>query len=424
MKSITASSSSTFLPNFTSTSSSSSSSPFSPPSFSKSPSSPSRFICQTNPNPNLPLILHTALQSSGTDITHAKAAREGFCNQIKKLSDIERNISISINRRVDLARAALCIAAEDDALVSHSSVPLPVSSFVERLDDLSMGFCSHYSSSFNSSPEVFLENLEKYLYGYKGFRRATVSVLPESQALYLHSVLTHRAGSAAMLSLIYSEILKMLRLWGLLNFEAEIYCPHDEVNLPKGYHKLKSRISDQAHILTTQSLLVEILKSLKEAFWPFRSDAGSSLFLRAAWAAKCTSGPNMVEETGFERAASKAAQHRLERGIWTSVRLGDMRRALSASERLILLDHNVDELRDYSILLYHCGFYKESLHYLNLYKDSTSSLVQRRSTSKLKKLEDDAVEELKTRLNLIMMEDNWSRPSNFKNYLENLSEPW
>ncbi|KAL5700054.1 hypothetical protein ACHQM5_025553 [Ranunculus cassubicifolius] len=94
---------------------------------------------------------------------------------------------------------------------------------------------------------------------YQGFRRATVSVLPESQALYLHSVLTHRAGSAAMLSLIYSEVLKMLRLWGLLNFEAEIYCPHDEVNLPKGYHKLKSRISDQAHILTTQSLLVEAI---------------------------------------------------------------------------------------------------------------------------------------------------------------------
>lgn len=74
----------------------------------------------------------------------------------------------------------------------------------------------------------------------------------------MEQVLTHRSGSAVMLSLIYSEILKMLRLWGLLNFEAEIYCPHDEVNLPKGYHKLKSRLSDQPHILTTQSLLVEV----------------------------------------------------------------------------------------------------------------------------------------------------------------------
>lgn len=33
--------------------------------------------------------------------------------------------------------------------------------------------------------------------------------------------------------------------------------------------------------------------------------------------------------SGFELASAEAAQHRLERGIWTSVRFGDMRRALS-----------------------------------------------------------------------------------------------
>lgn len=33
--------------------------------------------------------------------------------------------------------------------------------------------------------------------------------------------------------------------------------------------------------------------------------------------------------SAFELASAKAAQHRLERGVWTSVRFGDMRRALS-----------------------------------------------------------------------------------------------
>lgn len=91
-------------------------------------------------------------------------ARKGFLSQIEKLTIIERETSISINRRVDLGKTALYIAAEDDSLVSHSSVPLPVDSFLDRLYDLSMGFCSDYSSSIGSSPEKFLDSLEKYLY--------------------------------------------------------------------------------------------------------------------------------------------------------------------------------------------------------------------------------------------------------------------
>ena len=43
---------------------------------------------------------------------------------------------------------------------------------------------------------------------------------------------------------------------------------------------------------------------------------------------------------------------------------------LTACERLILLGSDLRELRDYSVLLYHCGFYEESLEYLKLYQDS------------------------------------------------------
>lgn len=62
-----------------------------------------------------------------------------------------------------------------------------------------------------------------------------------------------------MLSLIYSEILKWIRLWGLLDFDVEIFYPRDLAGLPSGYHKKKSKESDHAHIMTAQSLLVEVL---------------------------------------------------------------------------------------------------------------------------------------------------------------------
>lgn len=62
-----------------------------------------------------------------------------------------------------------------------------------------------------------------------------------------------------MLALIYSEILKMLRLWGLVNFDAEIFFPHDDHTLPRGYHKQKSKESDQEHIMTSENLLYQVI---------------------------------------------------------------------------------------------------------------------------------------------------------------------
>ncbi|KAF7836218.1 Protein SirB1 [Senna tora] len=395
-----------------------------------SSSSSSRVVCHAGPDLrdtpacDLKLVLHDALDSSGIDTTHAREARKGFCAQIENFSDIERQTSISINRCVDLGRTALCITAEDDSLVSHSSVPLPVDAFIERLDDLSMDYCPHYSPSYDSSPENFLESLERYLYVHKGFRR-TSAIQMEPRALYLHSVLTHRTGSAAMLSLIYSEILKMLRLWGLLNFDAEIFFPHDGHGLPRGYHKQKSKESDHSHIMTSGNLLYEILNNLKNAFWPFQHDRTKSLFLRAAHAANCVDRWDFIGESGSQLASAKAAQHRLDRGVWTSVRLGDMRRSLAACERLILLKSNAKELRDYSILLYHCGLYKQSLEYMMLYKDSKSSSPQTESSNSPScSLEEDAVDKLIMRLNLILMEEGWSRPSYVRNFLSNNSEPW
>ncbi|GLT75125.1 hypothetical protein SLA2020_468740 [Shorea laevis] len=354
-------------------------------------------------------------------------ARQGFISQIENLSAIERETSISINRRVDLGRTALYVAAEDDSLISQSSVALPVEAFLEKLDDLSTGYCSHYNSLCQASRENFLESIERYLYIKKGFRRNSTKNQLEPQALYLPSVLAHRSGSAVMLSLIYSEILKMLRLWSLLDFDVEIFFPHDLHSLPRAYDKQKSKDYDQSHIMTTQMLLDEILKNQKDAFWPFQQDHTESLFLRAALAANLIDGFTGVE-SGYQLASVKFAQHRLRHSGWTNVHYGDMRLALSvmhlaSCERLILLKVDPKELRDYSILLYHCGFYEQSLQYLKLYQESKSSL-QNQSLNSVSSLEEVVAQKLMVRLNLIAMEDGWSEPSHSSNFLGTNSEPW
>jgi hypothetical protein len=70
-----------------------------------------------------------------------------------------------------------------------------------------------------------------------------------------------------MLSLIYSELLKMLRMWGLVDFDVEIFFPHDLHSLPRGYNKQKSKESDQPHIITSQTLLLEVTSVFLLAFF-------------------------------------------------------------------------------------------------------------------------------------------------------------
>ena len=231
-----------------------------------------------------------------------------------------------------------------------------------------------------------------------------------------------------MLSLIYSEMLKTLRLYGLLDFDEEISFPHDLDGCPRGYDKRRSKFCDEPNIMTAKSLLVEILQTLKGMFWPFQSNQSSSLFLNAV--AANHHGPGNVggsqarshgNISAIEMAAAKSAQHRLMRGVWTNVRFGDMRRALAACERLILLNHNPCELRDYAALLYHCGYYKDCLQYLTSYQ---IAMVGQPRTNPLEMLEDDTVNTLTARVNLILAEDGWDSHRPAASYWTKNSEPW
>ena len=70
-------------------------------------------------------MLHDSLDAAGVATAHARSAREGFAAHVGRLTRVSAGTSIAMSRGVDLARAALCVAAKDDSLVSHSSVALP-----------------------------------------------------------------------------------------------------------------------------------------------------------------------------------------------------------------------------------------------------------------------------------------------------------
>lgn len=87
-----------------------------------------------------------------------QAARRNYAEEVAKLRAVSE---------VDLARAALEIAAEDDALVSHSPVPLPVDAYLKRLEAMALEFAGHYLPPHCDSPTNVLEALDLYLFGYQ-----------------------------------------------------------------------------------------------------------------------------------------------------------------------------------------------------------------------------------------------------------------
>lgn len=114
-------------------------------------------------------------------LSFVQVSRSNYTKEIAKLSEPPpEDGTESPQRLLDLARAALEIAAEDDALVSHSPVPLPVDSYIDRLESMAVEFAGHYLPPQNRSPQVVFEALDLYLYGYKVWKKVYQSLaLPD-----------------------------------------------------------------------------------------------------------------------------------------------------------------------------------------------------------------------------------------------------
>ncbi|KAI5059266.1 hypothetical protein GOP47_0025585 [Adiantum capillus-veneris] len=365
------------------------------------------------------LFLHDLMDQAGIDTGHAKAARESFVKQLTQLTSSEYGKHNRVSYTLDLARAALEVSSEDDALVSHSPVALPVDSYLDRLNSMAMEFASHHLPSHPSSPDSVLSSLDNYMYGYKSFQRTSSSANGDARDCYFNMVLTRRLGNPAILAIIYSELVKILKSWGVIDFVVDMIPPEDKFSLPRPVPRKppQSTLEEASlQLLTPKGLLVEILTILKNIYWPWKLINGSaegSNFLKAADAANhgihmSSSAP--VESLfaapsnimGSQVASARAAKHRLQRGIWTSTSFGDMRRALAATERLVLLGADRKELRDYGMLLYHCGLFEPSLGYLNAYNECKEESAA--SSDLMSSKEAAALENVLLRLRLIIAE--------------------
>lgn len=395
--------------------------------------------------------LHTLIEESGVDSKFARIARMGFAREIAKLSHSrDAETPADLHSEVDLARAALEIAAEDDALISHSTVPLPVDAYLQRLDLMANEIEGHYLpvSPLQRTPDAVFKVMNNYIYGFMGFTRAAFTGGPgDARDFYLNGVLTRRRGTPLMLALIYSELANRLRQRGAIDFMIEMELPLDLLSLPRprlvfseAAFQAESEIT--AVVLKPHLLLFEILLSLKQLYWPWRSDRGSSGgsgFLEAAAANSHGMGMGIMgpapgpsstanyQRSGAELAAARAAQYRLQRGIWTSTGFGDIRRALAVSERLVLLNMDEREGRDYGVLLFHCGQYSLAHQYLTKYFEKRKRQLERqggRTTNVLEHQEDAALSSLLERLTLILVERSWAKPTTSLFPQGPLPDPW
>lgn len=147
--------------------------------------------------------------------------------------------------KLDLAKLALLVAAEDDALTSHSSVKFPVDAYLKRLDALARDFEVVLELNKMSGAEDAdkIDLLIEFLFGPsmpntarfvtyrskfdRGDLRNTVvdapGVYESPHPAYLNNVLTRKRGLSANLAIIASDVLRRLTKNGCLTHWAKVW---------------------------------------------------------------------------------------------------------------------------------------------------------------------------------------------------------
>lgn len=268
--------------------------------------------------------------------------------------------------------------------MSHSSVRLPVAAFRSRLQRLSDELARVRLPPLRESgatEEQLLDAILQFIYEEQRFSsprfgnsnlpaRATVEnpgVWEQARFAYLNEVLITREGIPAALAVVLSDVLRRLVATGAIDFVAKVEFKTSLQEAPtahvaiRGLNNPGSNIdapSAASAVLNgcTSDALVECLRYLKRAYWPFPWNPMSGGFPGAARA--FLEGADSAEA----EAIARTARHRLERGIWTSPGGGDLRRAIAAAERLVILrgDAIPEERRDLAVLYCHAGWLREA----------------------------------------------------------------
>ena len=353
------------------------------------------------------------------------ASKRGWVHDTKLTDALANNAREEFRRsvtrgecRADMLNAALHAEAEDDALVSTCAVSFPVQAYEKRvtkladamltmsavrtaLDDVqdrrerterivaatSASFFETFSVTSTLETGVVYENPGVY-------------VLPSS--VYISRVLIQKQGCSSSLSIILDGVLKQIAIRSASSslLTVRVSDTQDPRRLPECTVLPIGALAPTLMNATPIDILIRQHLLLKIAFWPFQwvtsgtsstpppaSNTGGgewtlntvmnsfgSGFADAAQAAITHS--ERKSQSAYLEAVSRAAAHRLRRGVWTTTGGGDLNRCIAVCERLcIIIDEcdtetlsEVDRIvayRDLAVLYFHDGRRKKCLELLH-----------------------------------------------------------
>ena len=263
--------------------------------------------------------------------------------------------------RIDAVNAALAAAAEDDALATDAAVPLPAAPFAARVDGLARDVAAALDrEGVARDGEEALAVVARAVAGWPLKVVAATSLPPASildcpgvyeSPVYLHAdALIRRSATPAVAAILLAAVAGRLLASGALAVAPRVSwrgLPDGALPTLTPLLKLTSgggvRADGSALVaFDAVSALADADARLLRAFWPFRwataspladpldADGGFEL------AAEALTAPADEGRSALDAVAAAAA-HRLARGIFTSPGAGDVRRALSAARRAVLL---------------------------------------------------------------------------------------
>eukprot|EP00240_Pyramimonas_obovata_P002184 CAMPEP_0118935856 /NCGR_PEP_ID=MMETSP1169-20130426/15868_1 /TAXON_ID=36882 /ORGANISM="Pyramimonas obovata, Strain CCMP722" /LENGTH=442 /DNA_ID=CAMNT_0006878931 /DNA_START=22 /DNA_END=1350 /DNA_ORIENTATION=+ len=265
---------------------------------------------------------------------------------------------------VDPMMWCLAIAAEDDANSTHSVVELPVATYEKRLTSLVTEFINNYLPDDKEDPLKVAKAVEQYLFETKKFTAATKQKVIDNEMyspyrVYIHNVLPQVCGAPTVLAAIYISFLLRLQAAGHLTGDLRVVLPvlGGVEGLP--FSQLPEEEVPEGFVEASPEYIVaESLTTLKMGYWPWEWIPGHEYgFLTTAQAAIGMDGR-------FGRGVAGTFVPPKGRPY------GDVKRALSACERLVLLRADAFQLRDYGVLLYHVGRVPEAYEALKGFREA------------------------------------------------------
>jgi hypothetical protein len=258
----------------------------------------------------------------------------------------------------DAAAAALHIAAEDDALMSITGVPLPVEPYLDRLDRLADDVTAALAAVPREDAPAVLATVSQCLSVFRPPQAPTIGAntrvdMPGVHETpghsYMHTLLTKKCGSPPLLAILYGDVWRRLLARAAVTFPIALRLPSSSCDRPELVALPQLRglggTGGSIHLNTwpAYDALTQLLRHLKRAYWPVRWDTAlddpsdgpygsGGGFLAAA-----ASALGDDDADAATTAIARTAAHRLARGIWTSSGGGDIRRAVAACERLVLV---------------------------------------------------------------------------------------